>query len=47
VRPKFSGRDGAVKPREMSMKHAMKENPGEESDHELAAVIVSNKGSRW
>lgn len=44
--PKSSGTDKAVKPREMSVKSATRENPGEEHDHELAGIATS-EGSRW
>lgn len=46
ARPKSSGRDEAVKPREMTVKSAPRETPGEESHHELASVIATNEGSK-
>lgn len=46
VRHKFFGREGTtVEPRETIIKSTVKENPVEESDHELAAIIVTKEES--
>lgn len=45
MRHKFFGREGTVEPRETIIKSTIIENPVEESDHELAAIIVTKEES--